>query len=159
MSKNTDKTFAYYLAGRNIHLYEVAYHGSSEDAEYQVRIPEFDEELKLIYPDEDIPNGLMFEGTAFIEPFVDVEPNELTNSGQMPTTTEVANPDETSHVNLNRMLSLACVDYVMAMLEDRKGDVGKKEYYMKEFFSKLADSESNKRRNIMTFPVTPFALR
>ena len=100
----------------------------------------------------------MFEGTAFIEPFVDKDPNEL-QGGNQPTLTEVTAPEESSHLNCNRMLSLACVDYVKAMLEDRKGDVAKKEYYMKEFFGKLADSESNKRRNIMTFPVNPYSLR
>jgi len=158
MSKNVDKTYAFYISGRQIQLYEVSYTGSA-DRTGKIRVPEFSSEAHLIYPDETIDEGLMFQGTAFIEPFVDVEPNELTSGGAMPVTSEVEAPDETSHINLNRMLSLACVDYIQAMLEDRKGDVGKKEYYIKEFFSKLADSESNKRRNIMTFPVTPYALR
>ena len=158
MSKNVEKSYAFYISGREIQLYEVSYTGSA-DKQGKIRVPEFSSEAHLIYPDETIDEGLMFQGTAFIEPFVDTEPNELTSQGAMPVTNEVDDPDETSHVNLNRMLSLACVDYIMAMLEDRKGDVGKKEYYIKEFFSKLADSESNKRRNIMTFPVTPYALR
>ena len=160
MSRNVDKTYAFYISGRQIQLYEVSYTGAA-DKTGKIRIPEFSSEAHLIYPDETISAGLMFQGTAFIEPFVDVEPNELTSLGAMPVTTEVPNGDidETSHINLNRMLSLACVDYIQAMLEDRKGDVGKKEYYIKEFYSKLADSESNKRRNIMTFPVTPYALR
>jgi len=157
MSKNVENSWAFYISGRQIQLYQVAY--SSSAAEGVIRVPEFSSEAKLIYPNETIAEGLMFQGTAFIEPFVDIEPNELTGAGAMPVTTEVADPDETSHVNLNRMLTLACVDYVQAMLEDRKGDIAKKEYYIKEFYSKLADSESNKRRNIMTFPVSPYALR
>ena len=158
MSKNVEKTWAYYISGRNIQLYQLSYDSGDEDATYQIRIPEFEDQTRLIYPDETIASGLMFEGTAFIEPFVDKDPNEL-QGGNQPTLTEVVSPDEKSHVNCNRMLSLARVDYVKSMLEDRKGDVAKKEYYMKEFFSKLADSESNKRRNIMTFPVNPYSLR
>ena len=100
----------------------------------------------------------MFEGTAFIAPFVDNEPNELAGGAQ-PTLLEVTAPTEVSHLNLNRMLSLACVDYVKGMLAERANDINKKEYFMKEFFSKLADSESNKRRNIVVQAVNPFALR
>ena len=158
MSRNTDQTWAYYIAGRNILLYEVAYGGASSDINTKVRLPEFVEEVTLIYPNENITEGLMFEGTAFIEPFVDVDPNELANNAQ-PDLTNVPNPTEVSHMNLNRMLSLAVVDYVKSNLHERDGDIQKKEYFMKEFFSKLADSESNKRRELMTFPVSPFALR
>ena len=43
------------------------------------------------------------------------------------------------------MLSLAVVDYVKAMVSEERGEIDKKEYYMKEFYSKLADNESNKR--------------
>ena len=126
MSKNTEVTYAYYINGRNIQLYKIGYQGAGENATYQVKVPEFEDQVKLLYPDETIAGGLMFEGTAFIEPFVDIDPNELVNGG-MPDVSEVNSPNETSHLNLNRMLSLACVDYVQANLEDRKGDVGKKE--------------------------------
>jgi len=158
MSKNVDRTWAYYISGRNIHLYQLSHDSGDNDASYQIRIPEFEDTIQLVYPKESITSGLMFEGTAFIEPFVTADPNEL-NAGSNPTLDEATTPDENSHLNLNRMLSLACVDYISACLEDRKGDVAKKEYYMKEFYSKLADSESNKRRSLMTSVVNPFALR
>ncbi len=158
MSKNVEESYAYYISGRNIQLYEVAYSGANEDVTYSVRLPEYKDQIKLRYPDEGITNGLMFEGTAFIEPFVNNDPNEL-SGGNQPTLTEETSPNEKSHMNLNRMLSLACVDYVKGMLAEREGDINKKAYFMKEFFSKLADSESNKRRNIVTQPVNPFALR
>ena len=77
MSKNVDKTWAYYISGRNIHLYQLSHDSGDNDASYQIRIPEFEDSVKLVYPKETISNGLMFEGTAFIEPFVTADPNEL----------------------------------------------------------------------------------
>ena len=49
---------------------------------------------------------------------------------QIPKAVTTSSADETSHMNLNRMLSLACVDYLKAMLADRDGDIERKEYYM-----------------------------
>ena len=72
---------------------------------------------------------------------------------------EVTSPTETAHINLNKMLSLAVVDYVKAMKADRNGELDKKEYYMKEFYSKLGDNESNIRKISMSFPSSPFAVR
>lgn len=72
---------------------------------------------------------------------------------------EDASPSETSHVNLNRMLSIACVDYIKAMMFDRAGDIERKEYYLKEFWNKVGDNESNKRKTTMAFPNSPFAVR
>tara|TARA_R110002051_G_scaffold204351_3_gene270487 strand:- start:853 stop:1335 length:483 start_codon:yes stop_codon:yes gene_type:complete len=160
MSQSVENTWAYYISGRNIHLYKLSSSGASENATYRVRVPEFDNQTKLIYPNEAIAAGLMFEGTAFIAPFVEEEPNELADNSQ-PTLTEVATSDvnEVHHINSNRMLSLACVDYVKGMLAEREGDINKKEYFMKEFFSKLSDSESNKRNNVTIQPVSPYALR
>ena len=90
-------------------------------------------------------------------------PSALESAGERITVTqiskEVASPDETSHVNFNRMLSLAVVDYLKAMEADKAGDIQRKEYYMKEFFGKLGDNESNKRNISMTFPTQPFAIR
>ena len=90
-------------------------------------------------------------------------PSALESAGERITITQIpledASPDETSHINLNRMLSLAVVDYVKAMLADNQGEIEKKEYYMKEFFSKLGDNESNKRKISMAFPYSPFAVR
>ena len=72
---------------------------------------------------------------------------------------EDSSPDETSHVNLNKMLSLACEDYLKAMLSDKEGDIERKEYYMKEFWGKVGDNQSNKLKISMSFPSSPFALR
>ena len=79
------------------------------------------------------------------------------SAGESVTITQVPKPvtvlcaDSTSHINLNKMLSLAVVDYVKAMVSEERGEIDKKEYYMKEFYSKLADNESNKRINICCF--------
>ena len=56
------------------------------------------------------------------------------------------------------MLSLACVDFVKAMMGDSSGDIQKKEYYMKEFWKKVGDNNSNKRNVSMTHPVSNYAL-
>ena len=72
---------------------------------------------------------------------------------------EVASPNSTSSINLNKMLCLAVVDYVKAMIHEERGEIDKKEYYIKEFYSKLADNESNKRIISSAFPVSPFAVR
>ena len=72
---------------------------------------------------------------------------------------EDSSPSETSHVNLNRMLSLACVDYVKAMASDLKGEIEKKEYYMKEFWKKVGDNDSNKRKTAMLFPSGSYSVR
>ena len=72
---------------------------------------------------------------------------------------EDSSPSESSHVNLNRMLSLACVDYVKAMLSDLKGEIEKKEYYMKEFWKKVGDNDSNKRKTAMLYPSGSYSVR
>jgi len=72
---------------------------------------------------------------------------------------EVTSPDSTSHINLNKMLSLAVVDYCKAMLSDRRGEIDKKEYYMKQFYSKLADNESNKRIISVASPINAYAVK
>lgn len=70
--------------------------------------------------------------------------------GQLITITqipvEVTSPSETSHINLNRMLSLAIVDYLRAMFAERSGDLERKEYYMRMFYKKISDNESNKNK-------------
>ena len=78
---------------------------------------------------------------------------------QIPKKVTTSSADETSHMNLNRMLSLACVDYLKAMIADREGDIERKEYYMREFWGKVGDNESNKRTISMSFPSSPYAIR
>ena len=159
MSFNVRRNWIYHIVGTNIHLWQYVGGGNTDlVAGYRVRLPSDYFGNQLIYPNENITNGLMFEGTAFVEPFVNEDPNEL-DGGSNPTLSEDATPDEASHLNLTRMLSLAAVDYVKAMLSDIGGELEKKEYYMKEFWKKVADNESNKRRRSMTFPMNPYAVR
>ena len=229
MSVNVTKEWYYFLRGREILLYKLL-GGSSTERVTQSEVFST-RSHELMYPDEDIANGLRVEYTALNEPFVSesletativasgitiafrdmggssdtitdtasgfnfadgdkirvqgstsndgdytlsgsATSNQLTvatgtfteeTAGERITITqipkEVASPDETSHINLNKMLSLAVVDYIKAMKADRNGEIDKKEYYMKEFYSKLGDNESNIRKISMSFPSSPFAVR
>jgi len=159
MSYDTHKTWFFQTVGRNIHLWQYV-ESSATDTLAGIRISLPDEYYgkQLIYPDESITSGLRFEGTAFVEPFVNNDPNELSGNDE-PTLTNQTSPDEADHINLTRMLSLAVVDYLKAMVSDSSGDLEKKEYYMKEFWKKVGDDQSNKRRNFHVFPITPFAIK
>jgi len=107
----------------------------------------------LIYPDENITDGLRIEYTAIEKPFVVEDPDENASL------TEPTKVSETSHVNLNRMLSLAVVDYVKAQNAERDGNIQAKEYFMREFFNKLADNESNKNKAFVAQAVSPYAVK
>ena len=242
MSYDTHKTWLYRLEGRYIHLWQYIQGAATTTlGDYKIRLPGEYYGNQLIYPNEDITNGLRVEYTALIEPFVDEAWESLTaqtgqnddeagaNTGiafvdggggsdtitdtgssfvkagfesgdkiriigsasndgdylltaasagtltvatgsltaedtgesvtifQIPA--EDATPDETNHVNLNRLLSLSVVDYLKAQLADMQGNVQMKEYYMREFWKKVGDNESNKRKISMTFPTAPFAVR
>ena len=78
---------------------------------------------------------------------------------QIPKSVADASVDESSHVNLNRMLSLAVVDYIKAQMKEAIGDLQGKEYCMREFWKKIGDNESNKRNISMAFPASPFAVK
>ena len=159
MSFDTHKNWFYQVVGRNIELWQYVDTAATDTVgSYQVRLPYEYYGKQLIYPDESITNGLMYEGTAFIEPFITEDPNELSGSDN-PSTTNVATPDESSHVNLSRMLSLAVIDYIKAQLAEAAGKIDVKEYFIKEFWKKVADHESNKRSFMITFPSSPFAVR
>ena len=237
MSSYVDREWFYYLKGRNIHLYKLLGGSSSERITQSGVIKTLNREL--MYPNEDIADGLRIEYTALNESFVsealetttgyasgtgisfdpgpaatisdsndgfadtgtsfaqgdkirvqgsasndgdytilsvqtdastsyrqlDVVAGSFTTEavGERITITQIpvedASPSETSHANLNRMLSLACVDYLKAMMADKRGDIQLKEYYMREFWKKVGDNESNKRKISMTYPVSPFAVR
>ena len=159
MSFDTNRTWIYHVVGKNIHLYQYVQTANTDTlAGYRIRLPNDYYGNQLIYPDETITNGLMYEGTGFIEAFVSVDPNEL-DGNDNPTLTSQTSPDEADHVNLSRMLSLAVVDYVKAMLADLGGEIEKKEYYMREFWKKVGDDQSNKRRVSISFPIGAFAVR
>jgi len=159
MSFDTNRTWIYHVVGKNIHLYQYVQTANTDTIDgYKIRLPNDYYGNQLIYPDESITNGLMYEGTAFIEAFVSVDPNEL-DGNDNPTLTNQTSPDEADHVNLSRMLSLAVVDYVKAMLADLGGEIEKKEYYMREFWKKVGDDQSNKRKISISFPIGAFAVR
>ena len=233
MSSNVEREWFYYLKGRNIHLYKLLGGSSSERITQSGVIKTLDREL--MYPNEDIADGLRIEYTALNEPYISealetttgyasgtgisfgdgtavisdsdsgfaatgksfaqgdkiriqgsasndgdytlsssgtVNASTLTVTGDTFTletaserititqiSLEDSSPSETSHPNLNRMLSLACVDYLKAMMADKRGDIQLKEYYMKEFWKKVGDNASNKRKISMTYPVSPYAVR
>ena len=230
MSSYVDREWFYYLRGRELLLYKLL-GGSSSERIKQAGVFKT-QQNELMYPDEDIEDGLRIEYTAINEPFV-AEALETTNvvasgtgiefvdgggsadritdtasglgdlivgdkfrvqgsasndgdytitvdggtgsisvvtgsltdeeTGERVTITQIpvedTSPDETSHANLNRMLSLALVDYLKAMEADKRGDIERKEYYIKEFYGKLGDNESNKRKISISFPIGPFAVR
>lgn len=230
MSSYVDKEWFYYLRGREILVYKLQGGVSTNRISQSGVFQSYDKEL--IYPDENISEGLRVEYTRVSEPFV-TESLETTtayaggigiafvdggvgsdtitdtasgfgdfsdgdkirikgsasndgdytlsgsaSSGTLTFATgtftaetaserititqipkEVEEPDSTSHVNLNKMLSLAVLDYCKGMLAERNGEIDKKEYFMKEFYSKLGDNESNKRNISVSFPSTPFAVK
>jgi hypothetical protein len=225
MSSYVDKDYFYYIRGRELLLYKLLGSRNQNRITQSGVLQSYDNEL--VYPDEDIENGLRIEYTALNEPFV-AESLETTNAilsattisfdppdindsgnrwitsgfatgdkiriqgsasndgdytltdvganslvvaetiaeesvGQRITVTqipkEVTSPDSTSHINLNKMLSLAVVDYVKAMVSEERGEIDKKEYYMKEFYSKLADNESNKRIISVASSISAYSVR
>ena len=233
MSSYVDREWFYYLRGRELLLYKLL-GGSSSERITQSGVFKT-QQNELMYPDEDIADGLRIEYTALNEPFIaesfeattgyasgtgmsfdpgpaatisdsndgfagtgtsfsqgdkirvqgsasndgdytlsssgTVDEDTLTITGTF--TTEAAGervtitqipledttPDATSNINLNKMLSLAVVDYLKAMTFESAGDIERKEYYMKEFYGKLGDNESNKRNISVSFPSGPFAIR
>ena len=151
MSYDTDRTYAYIYSGKKIRLYKIVRSaGRIIDSQGRVTGGLLDD---IIYPDESITNGLRIEFTKIVEPFV-VEDPETTS-----TLTEDTNPSESSHLNLNRVLSLAVVCYVKAQLAERMGNMQLKEYYMREFYKKVADNESNKNKVFMASPIKTFAVK
>ena len=232
MSFDTDRTWLYQIVGRNIHLWQYVENANTSTlAGYRIKLPNDFYGNQLIYPNEDITDGLRIEYTSISEPFIaealeDMQvyadgtgiafvdgggssdtitdtasgfasfgstdkirvigsgsndgDYQLTNasSGTLTVATgtftaetagesitiyqipkEDSSPSETSHINLNKLLSLAVVDYVKAMMSDKAGRVDLKEYYMKEFYGKLGDNESNKRKISMSFPAGVYAVR
>ena len=233
MSFDTNRTWFYQIVGRDIQLWQYVQNSNTDTlAGYRIRLPNDYYGNQLIYPNEDITDGLRVEYKALNEPFIaealeDMQvfidgttiafvdgggsSDTITDSGsgfvtagfestdkirvigsasndgdyqltaaaagtltmatgsltaetasesvtiyQIPK--EDSSPSESSHVNLSRMLSLACVDYVKAMLSDFDGELDKKEYYMREFWKKIGDSDSNKRMVAMSFPMKSYAV-
>ncbi|MDP6586213.1 MAG: hypothetical protein QF535_16300 [Anaerolineales bacterium] len=154
MSYDTNRNWFYQLGGNNqIRLYRLR-KTSTAIPDSRGRFSTGDNEL--IYPDETITNGLRFEYTTFVKPFVTTDPNTLATDTDETTWTNPslsvdASPSESSYVNVNRAVGLAVVCYIMARLAERGGNVELKEYYMREFWKKVSDEESNKRTISMAF--------
>ena len=239
MSFNTNRNWFYELHGRFLHLWQWVETAATDTVgSYRVKLPAEFFGNQLIYPNEDITDGLRVEYTAFYEPFVaeSLEDTSVRASGttisfnddgdsasgyndiydtgdgladfengdrirvigsasndgdytltadaggaryiqigtgnltdeaagesitiyQIPKAVADISVDESSHLNLNRMLSLAAVDYVRAQMKEAVGDLQGKEYCMREFWKKIGDNESNKRNISMTFPASPFAVK
>ena len=151
MSFDTAKNFVYRLHGKTLRLWRFRRTPAKGiNTEGRVSTSGWH---SLVYPDETITDGLRIEYTAINKPFVQEDPDSNV------TLTEVTSPTETTHVNLNRMLSLAVVDYVKAQLAEREGNIQAKEYFMREFFNKLADNESNKNHAYVAQAVSPYAVK
>ena len=234
MSSYVDKEWFYYLRGREVLIYKIQGGSSTQRITQSGVFQSYDKEL--MYPDEDIADGLRIEYTRVSEPFVSealetttaygsgtnisfalsgtrittdntnnfwdttsgfaagdkirvrgsasndadytidsfsgsgnsnmiVSGSTLTdeNTGERVSITQIpkedSSPSATSHINLNKMLCLAIIDYCKAMLAEKNGEIDKKEYFMKEFYSKLGDNESNKRNISVSFPTGPFAVK
>jgi len=160
MSYDTHRTYAYHHQGKKLRLYHIVRSsGRVVDAQGRVGGGVLD---SVQYPDEtistangDADDGLRIEYTAIVKPFVQQDP-ETTSYLSL---TEVTSPTELTHVNLNRMLSLAIVDFVRASIAEREGNIQAKEYYMREFHSKIADNESNKNKVYIAHAIDTFAVK
>ena len=240
MSSYVDKDYFYYIRGRELLLYKLLGSRNQNRITQSGVLQSYDNEL--VYPDEDITDGLRIEYTALNDPFIsesfenstaygtstevtftssnryvsvgstsgwwkdhgftdgdkiriqgsasndgehiisggvgisisagaytiqltsdstitDESEGESVTITQVPKPVTVSSADSTSHINLNKMLSLAVVDYVKAMVSEERGEIDKKEYYMKEFYSKLADNESNKRIISVASSISAYSVR
>ena len=153
MSYDTYRTYAYIQQGKQLRLYKIR-RTSGRVVDNQGRVTGGDD-AEIIYPNENITNGLRIEYTAIEEPFVTGNPETTKDS----SLSEDTNPSESSHVNLTRMLCLAVVCYVKAQLAERAGSLELKEYYMRDFYKKMADNESNKNKVFIASPIKTFAIK
>jgi len=141
MSVANSKNYLYNLKGREIQLYKLQ-DAFGSALNFPDQLGRFGQNASgLIYPDTSITDGLKFEYTRLpADLFVDEDP--LTTA--QASLTSNANPDENAYLNLPRLLSLAVLDYVRAMYAERGGNIELKEYYIKEFWKKVSNYESNR---------------
>ena len=153
MSYDTHRNYAYIQQGKQLRLYKILRSaGKVPDNQGRVSGGIAND---IIYPDEAITNGLRIEYTSIEKAFVDEDPETIANA----SLTEQASPTEATHLNLNRMLSMAVVCYIKASLAEKMGDVKTKEYYMREFYKKVADNESNKNKVFIAGTIGTFAIK
>ena len=233
MSFDTHKTWTFNIYGKQVRLWQVS-SGSTivELSGYKIRLPQDYIGKQLVYPTENITNGLLFTGTAFVEPFVEealettivrasgtgisfdpgpaatisddddgfsdfaqgdkirvrgssstdgdytftpsgtVDEDTLTITGtftleavgervtisQIPL--ETTSPTVTSgdHVNCTRLVALAIVDFIKSQIAERAGNMELKEYYIKEFWGKVADNSSNRSVSGIVVPRATYAV-
>ena len=153
MSYDTNRTYCYMQQGKKLRLYKFV-RVSGRIVDNQGRVSG-GVKSRIEYPDENITQGLRIEYTAIEKPFVNEDPETTVNS----SLNDNNSPDENTHVNLNRILSLAVVCYVKAQLAERAGSLELKEYYMKEFYKKMADNESNKNKVFIANTMKPFSVK
>ena len=153
MSYDTHRNYAYIQQGKQLRLYKILRSaGKVPDNQGRVSGGIAND---IIYPDEAITEGLRIEYTSIEKAFVDEDPETIANA----SLTEQASPTEATHLNLNRMLSMAEVCYIKASLAEKMGDVKAKEYYMREFHKKVADNESNKNKVFIAGTIGTFAIK
>jgi|TARA_R100001530_G_C4320205_1_gene155494 hypothetical protein len=152
MSYDINKNYFYKRHGKVLRLYKFR-KNTLGPVDTQGRVNSSSSDFS--YPDEAITDGLRVEYTALTEPFVDEDPESVTDE----ELSVQGSPTEVTHVNLNRVLSLAVVEYLKAQMAERQGDVKAKEYFMKQFYNKLADNESNKNDVFVAIPSQPYAVR
>ena len=144
MSYDTERTFLYYLHGRDIHLYQLI-GSASNDADYTI---------------DSFSGGGNSNMVVSGSTLTDENTGESITIYQIPKTVDDdGDLTEASHVNLNRMLSLAVVDYVKSQKAEVAGNFEVKEYFVKEFWKKVGDNESNKRKSVISFTHQPFAVK
>lgn len=153
MSYDTNKNYFYKRHGKVLRLYRLK-KSSFRVVDNEGRVEPSDSD-ELEYPDENVTDGLRLEYTTLKKPFVLSDPDETADASNV----EVNSPTEGSYINLNRVLSLAVVEYLKAQFAERSGNVQAKEYFMKEFYSKLADNESNRNDVFVVMPMSPYAIR
>ena len=246
MSYDTSRNWFYELHGRYVHLWQLANSSnidtltSDSGISLKIRLPYERIRPQLIYPNEDITNGLRVEYTSFTESdlFVSeaIETTTATASGtnisfalsgtrittddtnnfwdttsgfavgdiirvigsasndadytidcfsgggnsnmvvsgstltdentgesitiyQIPKEVTGTDITETSHVNLNRQLSLSVVDYIKAKAAEMSGQFEMGQYFMKQFYGKIGDKSNNLRKVSVQNTVSPYTLR
>jgi len=143
MSLANSNNYFYQLSGRVLHLYKLQ-DAFGSALTFPDQLGRFGESISgIIYPDDDITDGLKIEYTRLpTDLFVDEDPRSTAQA----SLTAQSTPDEDAFLNVSRMLALAVVDYVEAMLAKRAGDEGKYRDRMRDFWKKVSDEESNKAR-------------
>jgi hypothetical protein len=167
MSYDTGRNWFYKIVGDIVQIYEKRA-SAKISPDTTGKIVSLDDS-SVIYPSESIPNGLRIEYTGLKDAnglgvFVDKDPSSLSTDTDEDTwvnqaLVNVSSPSESSHINLNSTLSLAVVDYVKAKSFERSGDIERKEYYMREFYKKLSDNESNNKNIAISMPQGIYSVR